>query len=194
MEEQTNEPIKVISLDIETTGLDPAKDQILEIGARAWTWGDLTTPVSEMPSFSTVVKHHRLSGQAGALLLNTRLLQYIEENYEACQWPSDAIRDFTKFIAEQRGDGKKPVALGKNAGSFDLPFLYNAGLKPGTFKSRILDPAALWLMQEDVDGPPGLGLCASRAGMSDVVTHCALDDADQTLDVFRAGLKRLWRV
>lgn len=129
--EEKKTPAKVISLDIETTGLDPEKDQILEIGAWAWTWGDMAGDIEDMPSFSVTVKHHRISGQARALLMNSRLLDKIDIDPEDCSWPSDAIREFANFVKECRGDGPKPVALGKNAASFDLPFLYKTGLKPG---------------------------------------------------------------
>ena len=46
-----------VSIDIETTGLDPATCQILEIGA---VWDDWTQPLQNLPTYRRLVVHDRL--------------------------------------------------------------------------------------------------------------------------------------
>jgi DNA polymerase III epsilon subunit-like protein len=209
----------VICLDIETTGLDYEKDQVIEIAALAWLWGDMDTDVMDMPHFHALVKHDRYRGQAEALVMNAGILAEIAElqksKSEKCLWPNDAARAFRCFVDDVHwrkkvyggddmsvppshiwtkhvpDDKKRPFALGKNAASFDIPFLHAMGLPRGTFKSRVIDPAVLFSAPDD-KGIPGLSECLERAGMEAGVSHRAMDDCRQTLEVLREGLRRLW--
>ena len=51
--------MKYISLDIETTGLDPKKNQIVEVGAVLDEIGG-TTPIEELPKFRAVLLHDEM--------------------------------------------------------------------------------------------------------------------------------------
>ena len=47
-----------VSIDIETTGLDPESCQMLEIGA---VWDDWTKPIDELPSYRRLVVHKEIA-------------------------------------------------------------------------------------------------------------------------------------
>lgn len=66
--------MKYVSIDIETTGLDPVKDQILSIGA---VIEDTTkdTPLSELPQLHLVIQRDRIEGNPFACSMNWKLLE-----------------------------------------------------------------------------------------------------------------------
>lgn len=74
--------MRYISLDIETTGLDPEFNQILSIGAVIEdTLNQL--PFEELPKFHAVIKRENVSGSIFALNLNRDLIQAIKDYSEA---------------------------------------------------------------------------------------------------------------
>lgn len=89
-------------------------------------------------------------------------------------------------------DKVPPVpVIGKNAGTFDIPFLVNRCDVPlKIWHRRIIDPTALWIEPTD-EIPPSLFNCMKRAGLKPQSPHDAIEDAWNTIRVFRAGLARL---
>ena len=97
----------------------------------------------------------------------------------------------------------KPItAAGKNAGTFDLPFLAAQGClspdadtisldgppePPVIFRRRILDPCTLYTLPDDTE-PPGLADCLKRAGLPEMVMHTAIEDAVQVVRLLRRKL------
>ena len=63
-----------VSIDIETTGLDPETCQILEIGA---VWDNWTKPIDELPVYHRLVYHKEYRGSAYALAMNANLLRHL---------------------------------------------------------------------------------------------------------------------
>ena len=63
-----------VSIDIETTGLDPNKCQTLEIGAAIDDW---TQPIEELPLFRRVLAWEEVIGSPYAMAMNSRLLKSI---------------------------------------------------------------------------------------------------------------------
>ena len=63
-----------VSIDIETTGLDPSKCQTLEIGAAIDDW---TKPIEELPLFRRVMAWEEVVGSPYAMAMNFRLLKSI---------------------------------------------------------------------------------------------------------------------
>ena len=70
-------------------------------------------------------------------------------------------------------------AAGKNFASFDQKFLERLPRWKQVFKirGRVLDPAILFVDWANDNATPGLSLCKERAGLSNVVTHNAVEDA-----------------
>lgn len=63
-----------VSIDIETTGLDPDTCQILEFGAIIDDW---KTPINKLPVFRRVLLYEKVSGSPFAMALNASLLKFI---------------------------------------------------------------------------------------------------------------------
>ncbi len=63
-----------VSIDIETTGLDPATCQTLEIGAVIDDW---TRPLDQLPVFRRVLAWEQVAGSPYAMALNANLLKFI---------------------------------------------------------------------------------------------------------------------
>ena len=159
----------VVALDIETTGLDPRRDAIIEIGAVkydgnqiAGKWQSLINPQQAIPQMIT-----QLTG--------------IDNQMVASATPITAvIQDFADFI------GDFPV-IGHNI-SFDLAFLklhQNFDNNPvnDTFEiaSVILPSAPRYSLASLVD----------VLGIENLSPHRAQEDADATLEVFLRLLEKV---
>ena len=74
--------MKYISIDIETTGLDPEFNQILSIGA---VIEDTLNPIpfKDLPKFHAVIKRESVYGSIFALNLNRELIQAMKDYSEA---------------------------------------------------------------------------------------------------------------
>ena len=197
--------MQYVSLDIETTGLDPEKDQVLEIAA---VFDDLKTPLRNLPTYHLWVKHERLEGTPEALAMNKRYLdawatsrqkQTVIGRWAEPHMVGDYLGIFLahcygfKQFSEMVRKQQKITVAGKNAGSFDLAFLRQlpntgrGGLVPvgatnqelcRQFHHRVIDPANFFLWAEDEE-PLSLDECWERAGLHGVELeeHNPLHDA-----------------
>ena len=153
----------IIALDIETTGLDPRKDAIIEIGAVCFdgekiskTWQSLINPQRPIPPVIT-----QLTNITNEMVINAPPIKAV-------------IQDFSDFV------GSLPV-VGHNV-SFDLSFLkihQNFDLNPinDTFEiAAVLLPTA---------SRYSLGALIEQFELSNLNPHRAQDDAEATMAVFR---------
>ena len=74
--------MKYISIDVETTGLDPENCQILSIGAVIEDT-HLPIPFEDLPKFHAVIKRENVSGSIFALNMNRDLIQAMKDHSEA---------------------------------------------------------------------------------------------------------------
>ncbi len=84
----------------------------------------------------------------------------------------------------------KPITLnvaGKNFGTFDKLFLQQLPWwqKLIRTRQRVLDPAILMVDWTNDKSLPNLTTCKERAGVSGIVTHNALEDAWDVIEVLR---------
>jgi len=102
------------------------------------------------------------------------------------------------IIDETLPNGKRPIidgttrpmtinVAGKNFGTFDKLFLellpwYKKLIRT---RQRILDPAILMVDWNSDESLPNLKLCKERAGVDGIVTHNALEDAWDVIEVLR---------
>jgi len=161
--------MKYLSIDIETTGLDPERHQILQIGA---VYDDLENPKpeSQLDTFTGIVKWNEYVGQPVALKMNAELLGHPDG-----VWIADLGHHFRKWMVGL--DSGKVTVAGKNFATFDLPFIQRAF--PGVsywFHRRILDVGTMYAVIGDKE-LPNLSECCLRAGLEEEVTHDALEDA-----------------
>lgn len=128
-----------LALDIETTGLDVEKSQVLQIG---WVIDDGISPVGSLERGSVIVKRKTISyGEPYALAMNQWLFQqmemktpkypvknflraFYEDLQKAVLTTSKLAYDFDVANGEKRPSERVQIA-GKNAGSFDWPIIIN---------------------------------------------------------------------
>lgn len=195
-----------VSIDIETTGLNPESHQILQIGA---VIEDTATvkPLSELPKISLTLEHEEYVGQPTALSMNSWILDILsrvdrlnkEDRLEYRKQKGIvpvglAAKQFHLWLL-QNGFKKeesgqiKITAAGKNFGTFDKLFLQKLPLWSSQvqIKQRVIDPAVLcteWTEDEDL---PNLNTCIKRLGLIGEVTHDAVQDALDVIRVIRSA-------
>ncbi len=161
--------MKFISIDLETTGLNPKADQILQLGALF-----VDTEKSLFVPFKRLIKHDRITGHPFALNMNRDLIQDIANG--AGQYLDQAMIEFEHWIFTHYGEAKFNAA-GKNFAGFDNLFLKWKDCRPA---SRVLDPGSMYVIASD-DAPPSLQTCCKRAGIifDPDAAHDALYDAER---------------
>lgn len=166
------------SLDIETTGLDFEKDQILEIAIIEADTADF----KEKRSLCLRLIHDRIRGQIPALLMNHELVKkiYMRTPEEGVKYvkPEKVSEEIMNFFPDSLL--ATHTFAGKNLASFDIPFLRAKGYLDEMLKihRRYLDPSILYWNPNEDESLPNLETCKKRAGFKNPrVVHSALDDA-----------------
>jgi len=181
--------MKYISIDVETTGLDPDTCCLLEIGAIV---EDTESKHGRgiCPEFHRFIYSPLYSGEIYALSSNKDLLGEIlrlkcNNDFRVCT-SSEVVPAFKCFLAQNNIE--KPVFAGKNVGLFDLRFLRRLpGWESIKHHHRTIDPTLLFMDWENDAVPPDLNLCQKRAGINKIVSHRALDDAWDVIQLLRKG-------
>ena len=152
----------IVALDIETTGLDPAKDAIIEIGAVRFNghrveaeWSTLINPHRPISPFIT-----QLTGISNEMVRNAPTL-------------SSVLQDLVDFV------GECPV-LGHNV-RFDLSFLQRSNILR---YNDVLDTYELAAVLLPTASRYNLGALGQAMGILLPATHRALDDARVTHRLF----------
>lgn len=188
--------MRILSLDIETTGLDFNSDDILELGLVAYDTSKPFVPTPEN-TLRIVFLHQRLSGSIFALNLNRQIIaeinskpkaypEFHEDGQKTTVYinPEDA-ESFNSlinwFILANNLGGTLNVA-GKNAAGFDIPFLKTKPLFndfTNRLSHKVLDAGSVYFNPSlDTESLPGLAECCKRAGLKNTtVTHISTDDA-----------------
>mgnify|MGYP000848327886 FL=1 len=159
----------IVSLDLETTGLDPNLDSVIEIGAVKFNqnridseFSTLINPRKPIPQFIS-----NLTGISNSMVQNAPILP-------------EALPELIDFI------GSAPI-LGQNI-SFDLAFLHKAG----AFRDNAaIDTYELASVLMPTASRYNLGSLARQLGVLQPATHRALDDAKATHAVYLKLLEKL---
>lgn len=187
--------MKYISIDIETTGLSPIYCNILEVGAII---EDTTRklPREACPTFHAYMWKGLYTGEPYALAMNGHIIKRILELKKQGD-PMVKIEEFGlgtslfEFInssAEKDSTGKSIpwTVAGKNVSGFDLQFLNRLPMWSGTkINHRTLDPTPYFVDWSIDTVPPDLTTCKKRARLPELVTHAALDDAWDVIELLR---------
>ena len=211
--------MKYVSIDIETSGLDPEKNCILSIGAII---EDTENKLSfeDCPKFNAVILQREIVGSPRAITMNKDLIAMIGEYLEGTDETrvtmdkntdyqflekEDVVKKFYEFlwvngynndfpnqllVTSRIDSNTKPITLnvaGKNFGTFDKLFLQQLPWWQKLIKvrQRVLDPAILMMDWKNDTSLPNLTTCKERAGVSGIVTHNALEDAWDVIEVLR---------
>jgi hypothetical protein len=221
-----------VSIDIETSGLDPEKHKVLSIGAIIEDT-EKKLPFEECPKFNAIVLQNEIVGSPRAITMNQSIISlmgmYLEANKEEREKlemvedlqpygykfyeKEEVVKEFYWWLESngyfQGGDnsggyvrmsdgylrpainnGTKPITInvaGKNFGTFDKLFLQDLPWwqKLIRTRQRLLDPAILMVDWKSDESLPNLTQCKERAGVSGFVTHNALEDAWDVIEVLR---------
>ncbi len=178
-----------VSIDIETTGLDPETCQVLQIGAVVDDW---ETPVEELPTFNYYIEYSVIKGEAYALSMHHKIFRAMADAVRGVAsdgvpicCPEAITRTFSDWLFYNgiSSSGKMTVA-GKNYAAFDRNFLSKLKNWDWDIKMshRFIDPGNMYYQPGIDDGPPNMEECLRRVGLPPHVKHTALEDA---LDVVR---------
>ena len=183
--------MKLVSIDIETTGLDPETCQVLEFAAVCFdpdpliaVDGHVNEKGRRWTQFEGLIKHDVIVGDAYALQMNQEILAEIsgaKETYRTIYPDAESlVIDFGVWLVEQ-GFGpereNRAFAVGKNYASFDLQFLKRIpGWSKLPFNHRTLDVGSLCF--NPADGRiRNLKDCLEVLGIRKEISHRAIDDA-----------------
>jgi hypothetical protein len=174
-----------ISIDTETTGLDPENCQVIEFGAVIDNW---ESPIDRLPTFRCYIDHGIFRGEPYAMSMHPKIFRAIATRQTEVEIisPCELVSVFTEWLRANQfpfGPGNKMVVAGKNFGAFDKGFLdkfHHWNRLP--MKHRFIDPGNMFFIPGEDDGPPSTEECLRRAGLPPHVNHTAVEDA---LDVVR---------
>ena len=148
-----------VALDLETTGLDPARDRVIEIGAVAFTPERITSTMEQLVDPGRAVPDTVL-----------RLTGIKQDDLKGAAMPEVALRALAEFVR-----GRQPVGHGAR---LDVEFLEAEGLWDPT--QEILDTLDLARILLPSAGSHSLPLLSTEMGFSQPRPHRAFDDADAT--------------
>jgi hypothetical protein len=176
------------SIDLETTGLDPDNNQILQIGA-IMEDTNKKLPFDKCPMFECIINHDTITGSPFAINMNSNIITILSEI------PNDDDSNYSDYFAENKiayneehaikllqgfihkcyndlnidipldKDGKLEIIVaGKNFEAFDLKFLNKIDEFKNTIKPhrRVLDPVTLFTDFKNDDVPPNFSKCLKR--------------------------------
>lgn len=179
--------MKYLSIDIETTGLDPEKCDVLEI---ACIIEDTEKKLlrKECPKFQIYINHDQYRFEPDALEMNFHIMDkinYIRKQDERNLARIEHIEMFLdNFLNYNQID--KITLAGANLEGFDMKFLskHLPNLSK-RFNRRAIEPAHFFVDWEKDEKLPSLQECKKRAGIEGDVAHNALDDAWDVIQVLR---------
>lgn len=134
-----------ISIDLETTGLDTSKVQILQIG---WVIDDGVSPIDKLERGSILIQNSEISyGENYALGMNAWIFQELMKKYQDRKYPTMspqraifelmvAVKKAAKLahdydVAQGRKKPNQRVQIaGKNPANFDWPIVLNNMKRP----------------------------------------------------------------
>ena len=151
--------VEYAALDLETTGLDPARDRVIEIGAVAFTAGGVTSTLERLVDPGRAVPDTVL-----------RLTGIRQEELRGAARPDAALRELSEFLR-----GRQPVGHGAR---LDVDFLTSAGFWDA--EQQILDTLDIARILLPAAGSHSLPLLSTEMGFAQPRPHRALDDADAT--------------
>ncbi len=179
--------MRVVSIDIETTGLDSKTHRVLEVGAVICNpYGEIEKDV-----FNVLIEYPDqdflpVSPYCAELHTKTGLWA----RYKSAQGAvlaNNFVSHFRHWLA--RNNMPEPITVvGKNFGSFDLQFLKTLPNWDIKLRHRYIDPAILFMQPSD-EVVPDLNTCLKRAGIEASTDHTAVADAILTARLVIEGLK-----
>ncbi len=155
--------MEYVALDLETTGLEPERDRVIEVGAVAFTAAGVVETLDRLADPGRAVPEAVL-----------KLTGILPAELAGATSPESALRELADFAA-----GRQPVGHGAR---LDVDFLAAAGLWPEG--QEILDTLDIARILLPNAASHSLPLLAAELGLEQPRPHRALDDADATRQLF----------
>jgi oligoribonuclease len=183
--------LKYFSLDLETTGLDPKKHQVIQLAVVYDNGG----PIETLPRFVTDVWQPIYCGEPTALAMNKAIFERLAEvkspndlpvlrSYPWAYTHESITKQIVAAINTWTGEFEElPVFAGKNFSSFDRQFL--PGLRG---HHRAIDVGSMFMLPTD-SVVPSTEACLVRAGLNATISHDALQDALNVIRLVRHKLQ-----
>lgn len=171
----------ILSVDVETSGLNPEINQIIELALVLFN-----TETKERKKASWLVQHENYTGDAFALAMNKEIFDELKEPSKSKEFiiSHKYLGEYIDLFLKTNNVSLPVTVCGKNFGSFDLLFLKKIkDFNPDWFHHRNLDIGTLFFQIDKDDCLPSLSECKKRAGLPDKVSHRALDDANDIIDL-----------
>lgn len=166
--------LEIVAIDVETTGLYPATDRVIEWGAVLFRGDEILGEFTELadPGMPISPEASRVSGITDRELAGSRATD-------------EVARDLLAFIGQR-------VVIAHNA-DFDLGFLRAAVQRMGLPEPRNLILDTIALSQRAFPGQRSYALQAIREFLQipENSAHRARDDAETCMKIFRACVKEL---
>lgn len=191
--------MKYLSVDTETTGLDPQLCQLLSLGIIIED-SKTILPYERLPKFHAIIVRDDIQGEEYALNLNAKIIDLIKEYNSSSpeeKWKmsesenviftteSSLVSHIQEFLLINHFEGKITIA-GKNYIDFDKKFLEKIPRwNELNIHRRVIDPATSFVDWEIDEELPNLALCKERAGIKGEVKHDALEDSWDVIQVLR---------
>ncbi|NJO59706.1 MAG: hypothetical protein HC836_15785 [Richelia sp. RM2_1_2] len=181
------------SVDVETTGLDRKNDMLLELAA-IYEDPSIKFSFENIPKFNCFIKHPEYRGSSAyAFALNKSIFDELIcfERNKATTAPvyslEVAIKEFCNFVSKYTTNPVDQVRFtGKNYASFDHQFLQRDGMDAYIkYNHRFLDIGSLMFDAETMDWIPSSEECYGLAGIDKSVSHKALYDAWDAIQIIR---------
>lgn len=183
--------MKICSIDLETTGLNPDIHDIVEFSLVIDDYAKWQ-PCDSLPFFQCYVeKEGSYVGDPMALSMHSKIFHKLATksgNIVSLRNLMYKLRNFLTAhgFEPDKNDQIEIFVAGKNFAMFDLPFLQKhisdwAGIK---INRRIIDVGSMYLdpFKETV---PNLQQCLTAAKLHEEVSHSAYEDALQVLKLIR---------
>lgn len=195
--------MKYISIDLETTGLDPDNCDIIEVGAVIDDLAHSTLTVEQLPYYHTYImpkggKRGFFRGQPEALAMHAeKFARIAARDNDYCYIPLDMLAaSFNNWLETYIPARQPRIVAGKNYATFDMRFLERVPRWSELIRlgGRVIDPGMLWWWPDTDEKLPNTDECLRRAGRTDLLDkskHCALTDARAVVSLVRAGRHNL---
>ncbi len=196
-----------ISLDVETTGVNLDRSELLEIG---WVVDDGTSPVEELISRNFIIARNTISyGEFFALDMNARIFKALKEGHPDIQLESFIARqllmdmlhaaelavEWDKFhgLFVEGKPNRKIQMAGKNYSGFDGIFVNGLLVRTDRTKEfaqlaqhRVMDVGPMYA--HDFGYVPSLPEICKKHMNNAPVTHKAVEDAQLVVSLIRNKL------
>lgn len=183
--------MKIVSIDIETTGIDPMVCQVVQLGAVLFDTNGIFAP----KIYDKIIIQNEYHGEEFALNMNKRIIEMgtvvqsmgVPDEYKNMfVHVNDLANDFRKWLNKHKAfNGEKSINVaGKNVAGFDMQFLAQVPdfTKRVPWKRRTLDPAILCFNKDD-KFLPDLHECVKRTFKDFATKNTAHLGASDALDV-----------